>query len=58
MMVLVRAVAVQSIMGVVLKAVFCLNVQRAMALIFAENVKNFHVKKYINCLKKKYIVSG
>ena len=41
----VRAVAVQNIMGAVLKDAFCLNVRKTTALIFVENVMNSHAKK-------------
>ena len=41
---LVRGVAVQNIMDVVLRGVFCLSVQKIITLIFVGNVMSFHAK--------------
>ena len=55
---LVRVAAAQNIIVVASKGVFCLSVQRTMALIFVESAMSFHVKKRRDCLKKQYIGSG
>ena len=47
---LVQVAAAQNIMVVASKGVFCLSVQRTMALIFVESAMNFHVKKRRDCL--------
>ena len=49
---LVQVAAAQNIMVVASKDVFCLSVQRTMALIFVESAMSFHVKKRRDCLKK------
>lgn len=49
---LVQAAVAQNIMVAALKGVFCLSVQRTMALIFVESAMSFHVKKRRDCLKK------
>ena len=49
---LVQAAAAQNIMVVASNDVFCLSVQRSMALIFVESAMSSLVKKRRDCLKK------
>lgn len=49
---LVQVAAAQNIMVVASKGVFCLSVQRTMALIFVESAMSSLVKKRRDCLKK------